>query len=112
MRLRAWPAKALRAWGVTLDPQAIKRALGPLCVGPGLIVDGLQVGHTLPEHRVGYVSYSVLDGVVEPLELGFRLGRTLAQFSNMVMSGIVYIGREGGQSNIHANELPKTTQQQ
>jgi hypothetical protein len=47
-------------------PKPIKRALGPLCVGAGLIADSLQLGHTLPQHWIGYVSDSVFDGAVDP----------------------------------------------
>jgi hypothetical protein len=72
MRLRAWLEKA------------IERTLGPICVGAGLVADGLQLGHALPEHRIGHVS----DGVVQPLEFGFRFGRTLAQFGDMRRSAL------------------------
>ena len=37
----------------------------------------------LLEHRIGHVSDSVFDGIVQPLEFGFCLGRTLAQFGHM-----------------------------
>jgi hypothetical protein len=64
-------------------PSPIKRASGPLRIGAGLIADGLQLGHTLLEHRIGHVSDAVFDRVVESLEFGFRFGRTLAQFGDV-----------------------------
>ncbi len=53
--------------------------------GPGR---GLQLGHALPEQRIGDVSDAVFDRVVQPLEFGFRFGRTLAQFGNMRHSAL------------------------
>ena len=61
----------------TADRHLMLRTLGPLCVGAGLIADDPQLGHTVLEHRVGAVGDAVLDGVVEALELGFPLSRTL-----------------------------------
>jgi hypothetical protein len=69
-------------------PSPIKHTLGPLCVGAGLIADGLQLGYAVLEHRVGDVSDAVLDGVVQALEFGFSLGRTLAQFGDMRCSAL------------------------
>lgn len=63
--------------------QPIKRAGNPLRVGAGLVADGPQLDHALPKHRIGDVSDSVFDDVVQPLEFGFCLGRTPAQFGNM-----------------------------
>ncbi len=69
-------------------PEPIERALGPLCVGAGLIADGLQLGHTLLEHRIGDISDSVFDGVVEALQFGIRFGCTLAQFGDVRRSAL------------------------
>jgi hypothetical protein len=69
--------------GCDARPSPIERTLGPLCVSAGLVADGLQLGHAILEQRIGYVGDSVFDRVVQPLEFGFRLGRTLAQFGNM-----------------------------
>src|SRR5438034_1965943 len=69
-------------------PQPIKRTRGPLCVGASLIADGLQLVHTLLEHRIGHVRDSALNGVVQPLEFGFRLGTSLAQFGDMRRSAL------------------------
>jgi hypothetical protein len=51
-------------------PEPIKRTLGPLSVGAGLIADRLQLGNAVLQHRVGEVGDAVLDRVVEPLEFG------------------------------------------
>jgi hypothetical protein len=64
--------------GVIARPSPIERALGPLCVSAGLVADGLQLGYALLEHRIGDISDFVFDGVVQPVEFGFCLGRTLA----------------------------------
>lgn len=69
-------------------PEPIKRALCPLRVGAGLVADGLQLGHTRFEHRIGHIRNSVFDGIVEALEFGFRFGRTLAQFGDMRRSAL------------------------
>jgi hypothetical protein len=79
--LRAWLAKVLSASGLC--------TFGPLCVCAGLIADGLQLGHTLLERRIGHASDAIFDGVVEALELGFRFGCTLAQFGNMRRPALV-----------------------
>jgi hypothetical protein len=71
-----------------LGPAPIQRTLGPLCVGPSLVADGLQLGHALLEQRIGHVSNAVLDSAVQPLEFGFWFGRTLAQFGDMCRSAL------------------------
>ncbi|WP_312014287.1 MULTISPECIES: hypothetical protein [unclassified Bradyrhizobium] len=80
--------EGLECLGCDAWPSPIKRALGPLCVSTGLIPDALQLGHALLEQRIGDVSDPVFDRVVQPLELGFRLGRTLSQFGNMRRSAL------------------------
>ncbi|WP_454627266.1 hypothetical protein [Bradyrhizobium cenepequi] len=75
--------EGLESLGCDARPSPIQRTLGPICVGAALVADGLQLGHALLEQRIGHVSDAVFDGVVEALEFGFRLGRTLAQFGNM-----------------------------
>jgi hypothetical protein len=80
MRLRAWLANVFSACGVMLDPSRSSAPSAPLCVGAGLIADGLEFSHTLLEHRVGHISDSVFDSVAEALELGFHLSGALAQF--------------------------------
>jgi hypothetical protein len=40
-------------------------------------------GNAVLQHGVGKIGDAVLDGVVEPLELGVRFGRTLAQFGDL-----------------------------
>lgn len=52
-------------------PSPILRTFGPLCVGPGLVADGLQFGHALLEQRIGDVSDAVFDRVVQSLESDF-----------------------------------------
>jgi hypothetical protein len=42
----------------------IERALGPLCVGAGLVADGLQLGHAFLEQRIGDVRDAVFDRFV------------------------------------------------
>ncbi len=63
------------------DP--FKGTLGPLRIGVGLFADGLQLGNAVLQHRVGEIGDAIFDGVVEPLELGVRFGRTLAQGGDM-----------------------------
>ena len=69
-------------------PEPIQRTLGPLSVGAGLIADGLQLGNSVLQHRVGKIGDAVLDRVVEPLELGVGFGRPLAQFGDMRRSAL------------------------
>jgi hypothetical protein len=76
--LRAVLANVLRACGVRLGPSR-SSALGPLCVGAGLIADSLEFGDAVPERRVREIGNPVLNRVVESLELGVRFGRSLAQ---------------------------------
>src|SRR6516162_3273892 len=78
----------LRACLANARPKPIERTLGPLCVGPGLVADGPELGHALLEHRVGDVGDAVLDRVVKPLELGVRFGRALAQFGDVRRSAL------------------------
>jgi hypothetical protein len=89
MRLRAVLANVLRACGVISRPKPIQRTLGPLCVGAGLISRGFQLGNTVLQHRVREISNAVLDRVVEPLELGVRFGRALAQGGDMCGSALL-----------------------
>jgi hypothetical protein len=63
--------------------ESFQRSLGPLCVSAGLIADSLQLRNAALQHRVGEIGNAVLDGVVEPLELGVDLGRPFAQGGDM-----------------------------
>src|SRR4030081_2758137 len=58
MHLRAVLANVLRA-------EPIKRPLGPLSIGAGLIADGLQLGNAVLQHVVGVIGDAVLDRVVD-----------------------------------------------
>ena len=77
MRLRAVLANVLRACGV-MRPGPFNRVLGPLCVKAGLIACSLQFTDAVLQHGVGQIYDAILDGIVEPLEFGVRLGRPLA----------------------------------
>lgn len=54
-------------------PQSFYRALGPLSIGSGLIADRFQFGIAILQHQVEEIGDAVLNGVVEPLELGVCL---------------------------------------
>jgi len=54
-------------------PEPFERTLGPLCVGVGLIADGLELRNAVLEHRVREIGNAVLDRVVEPLEIRIRI---------------------------------------
>ena len=81
--LAGLPGEGLQGLRCDSRSRAIDRFLGALCVSAGLIADGLELGNAVLQHWVGEIGNAVLDGVVEPLELGFCFGRTLAQFGNM-----------------------------
>ena len=67
--------KRLESLRCDARPGAINRFLGPLCVKPGLISRGLQFTNAVLQHGIGQIGDAILDGVIESLELGVRLGR-------------------------------------
>lgn len=67
------PGKGLDRLGGDGWPQSFYRALGPLSIGSGLIADRFQCGIAILQHQVGKIGDAVLNGVVEPLELGVCL---------------------------------------
>ena len=79
--LAGCPGKCLESLRCDSRSGPFDRVLGPLCVGSGLIADGLQVCHAFLEHRIGDVGDSVFNRVVQSLEFGF--GCALAQFGDM-----------------------------
>ena len=56
---------------------AFNRALGPLRVQAGLVAGGLQFTDAVLQDGVGQIGDAILDGVIESLEFGICLGRTL-----------------------------------
>jgi hypothetical protein len=72
------PGKRLERLRCNARALPFYRALGPLSVSVGLIADSLQLGNTVLQQRVGKIGDAILDGVVEPLELGVDFGRALA----------------------------------
>jgi hypothetical protein len=69
-------------------PKPIERTLSPLCVSTGLIANRLQLGNAILQQRIREIGDAVLDGVVQPLEFGVCLGRTLAKFGDMRCSAL------------------------
>ena len=72
-----------RLRGVMLGPSRSSAPAARSASARRLVADGLQLGHTLLEHRIGDVGDPVFDRVVEPLELGVCFGTALAQFGDV-----------------------------
>jgi hypothetical protein len=81
--LRAVLAKALIDWVVMVGPCRLTAPSARSVSARALVPDGLQFGDAVLQQQVGEIGDTILDGVVEPLELAIRLGRPLAQFGDM-----------------------------
>ncbi len=106
--LAGLPGKRFERLRCDVRSDPFKRTLGPLCVGVGLIANGLQLGNAALQHRVGKIGNAVLDGVVEPLELGVDFGRTLAQFGDMrrpTLGALFPAVQHGGQDFLETARL-------
>ncbi|WP_241527177.1 hypothetical protein [Sphingomonas turrisvirgatae] len=57
---------------------------GALGIALGLVPRRGQLGDAILERRVAYVDNAILDRVVKPLELRFRLGRPPLKISHML----------------------------
>ena len=71
--------------------------LGTVGVVAGLISDRLELDHAVLEQRIGKIGDTVLDRVVEPLELRLCLGGALSQLRDMrgaAFGPLVPAGRE------------------
>jgi hypothetical protein len=111
MRLRACLANVLKDLPCDARPEPIQRTLGPLSVSTGLIADGFQFNNAILQHRVGEIGNAVLDRVVEPLELGVRFGRSLAQCGNVCrlpLGPLPAAVEHGGQDLLETGRLQKT----
>jgi hypothetical protein len=84
--LAGGPGKRLESLRCDCRPGAITRALGPLCIKAGLVARGLQLTDAVLQQWVGQISDAILDGVVESLEFGVGLGRSLASFGKVQLS--------------------------
>ncbi|WP_219993569.1 hypothetical protein [Asticcacaulis tiandongensis] len=57
-----------------LLPRVLEHGLRPLCIGLGMIADGLEAVDTIFQRRVVQIGHARLDSVIEPLETQFRFG--------------------------------------
>ncbi|MCR5870007.1 MULTISPECIES: hypothetical protein [unclassified Sphingomonas] len=55
-----------------------------LRISLGLVARRGQLGDAILERRIAYVDDAILDRVVKPLKLGFRLGRASLKIDDML----------------------------
>ena len=110
--LAGLPGKRFERLRCDARPDPFKRTLGALFVGVGLIADGLQFRNAALQHRVSKIGDAILDGVVEPLELGVDLGRMLAQFGDMrcpALGAFLPAVKHGREDFLEAARLQETS---
>ncbi|MFE3838340.1 hypothetical protein [Pseudogemmobacter sonorensis] len=71
-----------------LLPRVLEHRLRPVCIGLGLIADGLEAVDAVFQRRVVQIGNTCLDGVIEPLEAQFRFSGALVQLRDMLAAAL------------------------
>jgi hypothetical protein len=66
--------RAQHLWRYSLLSRVLEHGLRAVCIGLGLIADGLEPVDAVFQRRVVQIGNTRLDGVIEALEAQFRFG--------------------------------------
>lgn len=67
---------------------AVKRGLGPLGIGRGLIPNGLEAGDAVLEHHIVLIDHAAFDRVIEAAKALVGLGDSLVEFGKVLAAAL------------------------